>query len=213
MHVLAKQFKFLSEELSALIEKEGWVVRPYQSESLPFFHALSEEMKHAACDELAEYLTICRLTQSSGNSIADARFLVRQAREHHGFYYHEDVDKVIEKGDVVEFYRTNHLQIFRTFSFFEYTSYTIEDIYCRPWFALYERDASVTEKMLAMGEPVFTGKQLTPISVDLGHHLITERASLERLQLRNVANWVAAPLFKGDEQVGYVSVLRVEPLT
>ncbi|MDG0816087.1 hypothetical protein [Bdellovibrio svalbardensis] len=212
MHVLAKQFKILSEELSDLIEKEGWVVRPYQMDSLPFFSALSDEMKQSVCEELKEYLGICRQTQAAGHSISDARFLVNEAREHHGFYFHEDVNKLIEKGDVVEFYTSNHLQIFRTFNYFEYTSYTIEDIYCRPWFSLYERDDEVTKRILEMAVPVFAGKQLTPLLLDVGVHLITERYSLERLQLRNKANWIA-PLFKDEDQIGYVNVLRVEPLT
>lgn len=211
MDVLAQKFITLSKQLSFLVEQEGWVVRPYQNESLPFFSVLAEEQKIATCDELTDYLKICTQTQAAGHHISDARFLVNEAREHHGFYFHEDVNKLIEKGDVVEFYKTNHMQIFRTFNYFEFTSYTIEDIYCRPWFSLYERDKEITEKILTLAAPVFNGQQLTPLFLDVGVHLITERASLERLQLRNKANWIA-PLYKDEDLVGYVNVLRVEAL-
>lgn len=211
MYLLEKHFKSLCEELSHLIEQEGWVVRPYQNENVPFFKSLPEEMKSPVCAELSEYLKICKRSQAAGHSITDARLLIREAQDHHGFYFDEDLHKVIEKGDVVEFYKLNHMQIFRTFSYFEYTSYTIEDVYCRPWYSLYERDEKITEKILQMAEPVFLGEQRTPLFLDVGSHLISERSSLEKLKLRNKANWIAA-LYKDKKQIGYVNVIRVEAL-
>lgn len=212
MGVLVKRFLEKSEELSHLIEKEGWVVRPYQSSALPYFRSLPDDVQHAACNELEKYLEICAEAQAAGHAIKDARLLVNYALKYNGLYFNEDVYKILEPGDVVEFYNLNHTQIFRTFNYFEYTSYTIEDIYCRPWFTLYERDENVTQKIIEMATPVFTGENLGVVFLDVGTHLITERSSLEKLQLRNKGNWVA-PLFdENDVQIGYVNVLRVEPL-
>lgn len=209
MHV--RNFLKLSEELSRLIESEGWAVRPYQSSTLPFFKGLSEEQAYLAEKQLSDYLKICQNTRADGHPIKDARFLVRKALEYYGFSFHEDVFTLIETGHVVEFYNMTHFQMFRTFNYFEYSSYTIEDMYCRPWFTLYERDQQINEKLLALGTPILLSDVKGPTHLDVGAHLITERASLERLQIRNKSTWMA-PLFKGDQKVGYVAIQKVEPL-
>ncbi|HEX7673274.1 MAG TPA: hypothetical protein VF412_03835 [Bdellovibrio sp.] len=204
-----KMFLSFSEELSHLIENEGWAVRPYQSSTLPYFQALSDDLQDGVLKQIQDYLLICKKTMAEGYPIKDARFLVNKALEHYSMSFHEDVDELIEEGHAVEFYSLNHMQIFRTFNCFEYTSYTIEDMYCRPWYSLYEREDKIAEQLMVLAAPVLRGEYDGIMRLEVPPHFITERASLERLQMLCESVWVA-PLHDEKAQTGYICIQQVK---
>lgn len=209
MGELSRRFHALSEQLSGLIEREGWGVLPYKMLSLPFFRQLTTDQKQLVVRQLADYISICERVQADGLSIKNSLFLVKKALQHYSVHVHDDVMKLIQDRYVVEFYNMNHLQMFRTFNFFEFTSYTIEDIYCRPWYSLFDRDPHITEKLLSEGMPLLMSDFRGPSHLNVPAHYLTERDSLEGLMMLVKSTWVA-PLFKGNEKIGFVNILDVE---
>ncbi|MGE5085682.1 MAG: hypothetical protein ACM3MG_05230 [Bacillota bacterium] len=208
---LVPKFRSLCEELSYLIEKEGWVVRPYSHPGMNFFKKLTSSERLWTTNRLSDYLEICRQTHKSGNQIKDARLLVRQGLQHFGFSCDVQVEDYIQPEYVVEFYGLDHRQIFRTFNFFEYTSYTVEDIYCQHWFDLYKREEAVTQFLIDSVQPLLAGKMKEPLYYKCPEHIIEERRSLEKLRFWAKEHCLA-PLNQGDVLRGYLTILQVRPV-
>ncbi|MFM6929290.1 MAG: hypothetical protein ACKOX6_12560 [Bdellovibrio sp.] len=208
---LVAKFRSLCEELSYIIEKEGWVVRPYSHPAMKFFKQLTPAERLWTTNRLNDYLEICRQVHRSGNQIKDARFLVRQGLQHFGFSCDVKVEDYIQPQYVVEFYGLDHRQIFRTFNFFEYTSYTVEDIYCRLWFDLYKREEAVTKFLLESVGPLLAGKMTEPLYYNNPEHIIEESSSLEKLRFWAKEHCLTS-LMQGDTLRGYLTILHVRPV-
>ena len=162
-----------------------------------------------ATHRLEDYLNICRQAYRAGDVIKDARFFVRQGLKHFNFSYDTAVEDHIEPQCVVEFYGLDHRQIFRTFNFFEFTSYTVEDLYCRFWFDLYRRDEQVTKDLFESVVPMISGKSMESVYFfNASEHIVEERASLEMLRF-----WVKAccvtPLIHNEVLRGYLTIIQV----
>lgn len=208
---LISKFRALCEELSYLIEKEGWVVRPYSHPEMNFFRKMTSAERQGTINRLKDYLQICRQTHQSGNQIKDARLLVRQGLKHFGFSCDVKVEDYIQSQYLVEFYGLDHRQIFRTFNFFECTSYTVEDLYCRHWFDLYKRDDAVNKAMFDSVVPILSGEMKEPRYFNNPEHIVEERSSLEKLRYWAKEHCVC-PLNQGEMVRGYLTILHVRPI-
>ncbi|WP_374073932.1 hypothetical protein [Bdellovibrio bacteriovorus] len=187
------------------------MVRPYNQESLPFFRQLSVEEQLRSVTNLQNYISICHTVHQEGGKLEDASLFVRKALQFYGYKYDEAPLKDLADEYLTEFYSlSTHIQLFRTISYFEYASYTIEDIYSRPWIHLYDRDPVVSEKLVNLLMPFTQGSKET-VYVDVQEHLLIEKASLERLAV-NVKVLYIVPLLKEDKTDAYLVVARCHPL-
>ncbi|UXR63130.1 hypothetical protein EZJ49_08580 [Bdellovibrio bacteriovorus] len=202
----AQSFKKYAEELCAFIEQEGWAVRPYHSESLPFFLQLNESERESTTELLRQYLEVCQRVYSKGRRLKDMPFLVETALEYYGYQvFPQTLAKLRQnQSKMVEFYSRKHTQFFRSLNFFEFTSYTIEDLYCRQWVHLYDREESMTMRILSEANKVLAGDLSEPIFVPEAH-ILKERLSLERLQVQ-MQNLQLEPLFKNGQSDGIMAV-------
>lgn len=204
------KFKVLSEELCELIEQEGFVIRPYSQDSLPYFRQLSGAEQQSAVENLENYIKICDSVHEAGGKIKDASLFVRKALEFYGYQYDAKVLELIQDEYLTEIYNLANIQLFRTFSYFQYASYTVEDIYTRPWIHLYERDPQVTAKLVTTLTSIITGEKKS-MDVDVEEHLLIEKASLERLAV-SVRVMYALPLLKEGKTDAYLVVARCKPI-
>ncbi|GEM_PF-1738640 len=203
-------FRNLSEELCQLIEAEGLSVRPYKIPTLPYFLQLTTEQKSSVLEHLQSYLDICRMVRSKKHSLKETAFFVKTALEYFGFDVDQKVFDSIDSDTMVEFYSLNHTQIFRTLHFFEYSSYTLEDIYCRQWIHLYDRDPMVSQEFLRCAESMIKGGDQVMVP-EIGEHFLVERASLEKLKFK-ARTLCVATLKKGREIVAFLNVNISEPV-
>lgn len=202
-----KQFKDLSEELCFLMEKEGWSVRPYNQESLPFFQQLDNEKQCEAIDLLQQYLDVSKKVYQHGKSLKDKSFCMDIALQYYDYQVSPSIyEQVVASDKIVEFYRADQTQFYRSLNFFEFTSYTIEDLYCRQWLHLYQRPEALTQKIYQAATSFKDGEMSPPVMVEDAHVLI-ERLSLERLQVK-MSELFLAPLYQKTRFVGVAAVSR-----
>ncbi|WP_291516368.1 hypothetical protein [Bdellovibrio sp. ArHS] len=204
------KFKTFSEELCEVIEQEGFVVRPYSQDSLPYFRQLSETEQLHAVENLENYIRICKSVHDVGGEIKDASLFVRKALQFYGYQYDPKILELVQNEYLTEIYNLSNIQLFRSFSYFQYASYTIEDIYTRPWIHLYERDPEVTAKLVATLTSIITGEKKT-LEIDVEEHLLIEKASLERLAV-SVRVLYAMPLLKEGKTAAYLVIARCKPI-
>ncbi|WP_374033443.1 hypothetical protein ACES2I_11765 [Bdellovibrio bacteriovorus] len=201
-----QKFKLLCEELSSMLEQEGWSVRPYSQDTLPYFQQLNEPEQAQATDLMNQYLEICRSVHRQGRRIKDMSFLVKTALDYYGYKIsQEGMEQLVNKeGRIVEFYSHKHTQFFRSFNFFEFCSYTIEDIFCRSWPHLYSRAEEVTMRILEQANYVLSGRLNQPVIITEVHK-IQERVSLERLQMYMTRLYLE-PLIKDGKVEGLIAI-------
>ena len=207
MSDLTLKFRACSENLCQILELEGLIVRPYQQSSLPFFQSLDSSEQQQALHLIENYYAICQSVRHHGGSLREGQALLETALKHFNLQAPSEVFEFIAPKNVYEFYSANQTQFFRTANFFEYTSYTIEDIYSRSWVHLYDRDPEITQKIFTYAAEIFSGANQSVIKPDLPEHVMTERASLEKL-ISPVRFECLAPLTQEGRTVGLLSVIR-----
>ncbi len=56
---------------------------------------------------------------------------------------------------VIEIHDSRFHQIFRNFKFYEFCSYSLEELHCGPWTVLYERDEAAMRQLMGVVGEVF----------------------------------------------------------
>ena len=132
--------------------------------------------------------------------------MVKTARAYYGKKIRQEgMEQLVKKeGRIVEFYSHKHTQFFRSFNFFEFCSYTIEDIFCRSWPHLYSRAEEVTMRILEQANYVLSGRLNQPVIITEVHK-IQERVSLERLQMYMTRLYLE-PLIKDGKVEGLIAI-------
>lgn len=202
-------FRILCEELSSFIELEGLVVRPYGRESLPYFQRLTVAQQDDTIKNLQDYIRICKSVFEEGGVLRDSSLFLHKALNFHGFSHPPNAFEDFRNDELVEFYSSEHTPLFRNISYFENASYTLEDIYSRPWIHLYERDPKIGEALALYLKNFYKGTR-DVISVDVPEHLIVERVSLEKLKAKVKIRSIV-PLQKEGKNEAYLVVARCRP--
>ncbi|MGE5084855.1 MAG: hypothetical protein ACM3MG_01040, partial [Bacillota bacterium] len=142
----------------------------------------------------------------------NTRNLITAALEYYGWTLSSEEFELIPEDSLVEIYNQHHTQVFRSFNFFEHSSYTLEDLYCRKWFHLYERDL---ENQTIVIEKVHEFQMQKPpqrMKLDLPEQKIQEKDTLERLACYSTLEWLV-PVFKGPDLTGLMTLIRVRNIT
>ncbi len=173
---LMTNFRLQADKMKELLATAGIDFVAYDDPSLVRFSVLNLEMKLAAIEKLGRLTDIYELTLSQGGTLRNSKMLLWTALKEFRLTFKSDLLSLVSDDDVVEVYDTNHIQIFCNMKFYEFCSYTIEDIFCRPWHELFERERSeITMTILMAAKDLFTGKVNTYISMDhLGEQSVRE---------------------------------------
>ncbi|NUN05679.1 MAG: hypothetical protein HUU57_07950 [Bdellovibrio sp.] len=202
-------FRTLCEELSSFIELEGLVVRPYGQESLPYFQRMTPCQQDEAIQNLQSYIRICKSVYEEGGVLRDSSLFLRKALSFYGYYCDLRALEGLKNDELAEFYTSEHKPLFRNLCYFENASYTLEDIYSRPWIHLYDRDPKIGEVLVKYLDRFFAGAHEV-IYVDLPEHLLTERVSLEKLKSK-VKIRAIVPLQKEGKNDAYLVLAGCQP--
>lgn len=202
-------FRTLCEELSSFIELEGLVVRPYGQETLPYFQRLTAEQQDDAIKNLQNYIRICKIVFEEGGVLRDSTFFLHKALNFYGYSHAPKALEDFQNDELAEFYSSEHAPLFRNISYFENASYTLEDIYSRPWIHLYDRDPKIGEALGKHLKHFYDGAS-EAIRVDVPEHLIVERASLEKLKSKIKIRSIV-PLQKEGKNEAYLVLAKCCP--
>lgn len=129
-----------------LLNKLGYTVRVYSESALQKL----AETQAAKKDQLASDLE-CWCTwiepldprTSYDNEIT----LLKRALDKHGFEADPEFWKTIEKGQIVEFYNEDMVQLYRSFNFYAMTGYSLLDISLFEWYVLWDRPSQILESI------------------------------------------------------------------
>lgn len=190
-------FRDLSTEYSDYAREAGVELIAFRDPSLPLFSLLSDGKKKEVLSALTKVVKICRDTKAQGHSMGDSPALIWQALKEFGLRPPSDLFGQMHDCTVVEVYSQDNIQVFRSFSFFRYCSYSLEDLYCEEWLNLFARDDnSIIPMVISFMKDVYQG--VTTFTTNLRHipkHIVRETYSPFKYKLQVGINW-GAPLFE-----------------
>lgn len=118
----------------------GVNLKPFNDENLLYFSKLGTDQQEIIRNSFLRYYNICLSAVEIQGSLKDNVGHFKLALRRLGFHVKDSVLEELQNNDVIEIYTLDSVQIFRTFNFFCLVNYTLEEIFCRPWFELYRRD-------------------------------------------------------------------------
>ena len=155
-----KLFRELAAKTCELLSQENITLIPFRSVNVPYFSGLPQEYKTLVLFKLQATLNIYQSTLSNGHSLRDTQRLVWSALKEFGFTGPSDLMNLLENDDdIVEIYDNSQIQLFCNLRFYDFCSFTLEDLFCRPFQELFERaNPQATQKILEVGLGMFQGQ-------------------------------------------------------
>ncbi len=187
-------FVKLADQLSNLINSHGIPCKPYQR-NLPFFSLLPNEKKIAVISNIKFYYELCLEQVAEGYSLKDNPSFIWRAFRHFGYTPTSDLFAQIENHHIIEIYTDEGIQVFRNLKYFEYCSYTLEELYTLEWYNLYERSLEMQSMAFESISKIFKGEQLTNFNPEMPKHIVKELQSSERLVMEYGLD-LMGPLFQ-----------------
>jgi hypothetical protein len=192
-----EQFRVLADAYSKFAKEAGIDLLPYREAHLPHFSTQTEATRREILSALERCVSICEKTRAEGHGMSDSPALIWAAFKEFGFRPPSDLFSYIDTKSVIEVHSSQGIQIFRNFNFYKYCSYSLEELYCMPWFQLFERDGKIVQDMIALATRVFTGEIKSTVPMNLPVHTVEERFSQAKHRVKLDMKWIA-PVFNAD---------------
>lgn len=125
-----------------------------------------------------------------------------------------DISDFAKEDEVVEVYSLSHTQIFRSWSCFNYCSYSLADLLVYDWTTLYERPQWVVQRILEELEPLIKG-QIDFVEHQIPPYILRERlpghCNVIHMDMKYIARLVDVD---SDEIRGFIAVTAatLEPI-
>lgn len=205
----AARFRLHSERIALGIQEEGLILRPYASSSLPYFERLSNSEQNDVLANIANYDAICSEVRKNGNSLKDNKVMLKTALQKFGWSIAPELYDQIQEDHIVEIYNLQHTQVFCGFRFFCYCSYTLEDLYCRKWYHLFERNEIDQDYMMKNVGHFVQQSPPQAMRLDSHPHEVRELATLECLSNTYDLEWLI-PAIKDEKLAGIMTLIKCD---
>lgn len=190
-----------------LLNRLGFGAKPYRQNRALKFEQCTLKQKARAIFYLDANIELLHECISQGEDPRNsAQLLWRILRKIKAIPESDIFDK-IDDGDVVEVYLDDHIQIFRNLEFFNFCSFTVDELLCGTWYKLYKRDFVTNLKMFKMAFRLLTGRLNKTIPWNVPEHVFDEIGSEERLKHSILLKYLS-PLTNQGKMVGAICISR-----
>lgn len=187
-------FRVLANEISAIASKMNVKIRPYRSPELPYFSKLTPQNQKEILGQLAGYIEICKNALSALGNTNFSIQMVWAALKQFNYIPCSDLFSKISPTDVIEIHDVTGKQVFRNFKYFEFCSYSLEDIHCVPWTELYYRPKENLGQIVDFVTSVLNNPPRNTITCNIEPHVLEETNSHSRLKMNYITKFYS-PLF------------------
>lgn len=202
---VASEFKRLAEEYCDLIKSFGYKAKPYRNSGVLKFESCKIEQRTRAIAYLDANIELLKECVAQGdNPRNSAQMLWRILKKIKAVPENDIFDKIAQ-GDVVEVYLDDHIQIYRNLEFFNYTSFTIDELLCGTWYKLYKRDFLPSLKMMKMAFKLLTKRLNKTTPWNVPEHIFDEIGSEENLRHSILLKYLS-PLTNQGKMVGAICI-------
>lgn len=204
----SSQFIEFAHKIASYAYQAGCTVTPFHQTDVPYFNSQSSEKKLEILAAMKVFVEICQLTLANDKRLNDTKALTWYALKHLNMRFTSDLFDKISDDDILEVYTYDNIQVFRNFKFLDLISYTIEDIFCRPWPELFVRhDLQKLSDVLAVIRKMATRQINETVSLEyLGAHQISEAHSALRYKYNYIVKHLSPLYDKDHHPIGYLFI-------
>ena len=200
--ILIQNFKEIASQTSRLLATGGVKVKAYKDQ-LPYFSALDFAKKKEVLEKITFYHDLCAEQVSEGYSLKDTPSFTWRALKKLGLTPTSNLFSQIKDEDVIEVYSAENVQLFRNFRYFEFCSYTLEEIYCLEWWNLYERGNDIMPGFAEFISGILKGTYPQGAEPGFESHVVKEAQSEEKLVMDYFLRWVG-PVSADKKIAGFI---------
>lgn len=199
----------LSVKLQRALGKEGLFIIPFEEPGLPFFSNLSKEQCSQIIEQLKVLLEITEEMQAQQIKVTDPANLIRVFFAKFDLHAPNWVIDSITKHDIVDVWNLESRLIIASFNFFDICSYSLEELFCRPWAELFSRDTDIHIQIFQLCRSLLNGEINQPVDMTyIPQHKVREtyaaQDSYAVMQPR-----IFSPVYSEHQLVGFMSVNRI----
>lgn len=210
IHAGFKQYSALLVTIADLAREAGSPIQAFEPSRPSKFPGLSPEIQSGIIATLSTCHDLCAGAVRNGltlrqNDLSLAWWAIRSFN----LRPLSDVFSHLKENDIIEIYDKDHVQIFRSFDFFKFVSYSLDEICTHSWWELYERDEKVTEKMIEVANQAVENKNPRTLLAPFPTHFTTEKFSDQR-RVTHIESRLVSPLLNGQgEPSGYINAFSI----
>ena len=208
---LVQQFRELLSRFASLVKDEGLSFVPFQNESLPHFLGLSPTEQGVALEELAQVIRNFEEVLAGGHRLVDTPQLLWRSLRRLGYVWESDIFDKISPGDVVQVYSAEHRMVFWNLRLMEMVSFTIEQLFCTPWWLMGKRVPDVSQGLVKAIEAVLTGSIPGTFDPGIEDHVVCEQDTAE-MQTFKIHIKHFSPLRRDSRIVGFMVINTADPI-
>ncbi len=172
------------------------------------FDRLPENLQGPCADMLAEWVEFFEMHVADAR-ISDKQFLWRFLSRFR-FKTHPDFFASVDDNTSFEVYNTEGHQTFRSISLMDCCSYSLDELVSIPWFELFQRDQSITDKYLSYQSKLVDGTlEHTNLDGVIETHKVYEIFGFDKLVLTMKPLYLS-PMYDMDgNMVGVISAVKI----
>lgn len=190
------------EKLRITFARYGININPVNETSWNLFNSLDLKARTGAAERIVKFGELVSEFVEHEIDLTKNESIVRYFLKKHRLTLSDEFYKVLSENDVIEIYNAQNEQLFRNFRFLELTDYDLVELECVPWYELFGRHESVTEKLINLGQAAFsTTEPLIPANIE-AHP--TQELKSRRKKLLNVRHKYVSPLYDDCNCVGLI---------
>lgn len=204
---------FLSglHKLVSIITKFGGSKAEIASPGLVHFRALSEQDQMGVITKLATTLGACEEMIAGGLNPRQSGPLAWRVLLRMGYQIQSDAFGTYVDGDVIEVYNSQNRQVFASLNLLETSSYSLEDLYCRPWIELWQRDDTITQTLFEKATYVMSGACRFTLTLEIPFHQVEERFSAKSVKAI-VRPKIFSPVTDEYGEVGFICLTELKEM-
>lgn len=177
-----EKFRSLALRYQAIGAKEGIKIIPFESPDLPHFQKATPEEKKAAIDFLEVIVNIHEETLAHGEKVSNSKKLLWRALNRFSLVPPSDLFEKFEDKDIIVIYNNDQKVIFWSIQFFNFLSFTVEQLFTIHWYKFTERTPENQAYLYQMAMDVIQGKIKEPFNPHIPPHEVQELNTLENLR-------------------------------
>lgn len=170
---LKAEFSHHLQNLSELLQKYGYTVKAYEHPSLPHFSRLSTKQQEEVLRALLAYSEALKEVCKFDDNVDMGQFVWRFLL-HLGIVPSEDLFSTLHNEHFIQIYNLDQIQIFRSLRCFERCSFTLEQLTCKSWYELWERDNLFFYALTGLVTKLVQFIKPTKLRLDFPYHKVRE---------------------------------------
>jgi hypothetical protein len=208
---LALRFRSLCDRYAELVNLEGFKTIPYPTPDLPFFSSLDERAQQKALHDIEQAVGIYEDLCNEGYRLTDTPQLLWRNLSKLGYVCESDIFDKITPTDVVQVFSFEGKLVIWNLRLLGLVSFTIEQLFCTPWWLLGKREPDVSDAILAATASIISGKITNTFNPMIPVHVLTEANSDQLLRFKIGIKYLS-PLRKNGVLAAFIAINSADPV-